>query len=187
MPNQCRVIAVKMPILTPEECEQIIALGPATAVKKSAGTMAGAGWRSAFRRRGTVWWLPQGGCWGWLYRRIATELEAVNDTCYGFDLDRFDLLQLTRYGVGDHYAYHFDSDHPELADRKLTMSVQLSSPRDYLGGSLIARGSGGDTVAPRQQGHAVVFPPFIKHRASPVLLGVRWALVAFGRGAYPLR
>jgi PKHD-type hydroxylase len=76
--------------------------------------------------------------------------------------------------------------------RKLSMSVQLSKPKDYEGGDLKFNLRGldsqnGDTVMSpppefKQQGSIVVFPSFLWHKVEPITKGIRYSLVMWAIG-----
>ena len=64
--------------------------------------------------------------------------------------------------------------------RKLSFSLQLSDPKDYVGGELQFLGSDDSTFfAPKQKGSLVVFDSRTKHRVVKVKSGVRRSLVGW--------
>jgi PKHD-type hydroxylase len=117
----------------------------------------------------------------WLFHRLGILFTEINKA-YGFDMVGFvDALQYTEYGPDQHFAWHVDIGRDQTSLRKLSMTIQLSSPDEYEGGELDFVG-----LAPmpqsRLQGSATFFPSFLGHRVHPVTRGVRRSLVAWGSG-----
>jgi PKHD-type hydroxylase len=67
-----------------------------------------------------------------------------------------------------------------MMERKLSLTVQLSSPDTYTGGELIIYPA--QFVAPKDQGTMTVFASFMCHNVSPVTAGVRYSLVSWLAG-----
>ncbi len=93
-------------------------------------------------------------------------------------LRTLELPQISRYRIGDFYAWHTDVGEEEgIRDRKLSMSVELSEPGDYEGGELAFstyQVPGRQTI-----GSALIFLPNIRHQVSAVTRGERYSLVAW--------
>lgn len=129
---------------------------------------------------------------------ILSDVMALTRRAYPFDITGQSLLDpptLMRYAPGDHFTWHMDNaiDAPPFATRKLSFTLQLSDPDDYDGGDLeIApwAGSFGAHEDParralaRGRGTLIVFPSLLTHRVSPVLRGVRQALVGWLHGPH---
>jgi predicted 2-oxoglutarate/Fe(II)-dependent dioxygenase YbiX len=94
---------------------------------------------------------------------------------WGFAVDAWEGPQLLRYGPGDGYGWHIDLGPGAARRRKLAVSVLLSEGDAFAGGDLEV----GGVRLPREQGAAIVFPAFLRHRVAPVLAGERRALVAW--------
>ena len=115
----------------------------------------------------------------WVYERLDDALDACNREHFGFDLEDIDGDALVvDYRAGDFYQWHLDVGR-EASTRKLSVSVCLSAPEDYEGGTLAFPGLEFHDV-PR--GSAVVFPSFVLHGVQPVKRGRRCALVAWVAG-----
>ncbi len=119
--------------------------------------------------------------------RVRRAVLAANRELWGFDLDGGEEWQLTHYTHLDAGVYerHMDCSleggRPRC--RKVSVSVNLSDPRDYEGGSLRLGAVGQpDREALRQRGAALVFPSFVEHRVTPLLAGERYSLVAWFSG-----
>ena len=71
-----------------------------------------------------------------------------------------------------------------LTQRKLSISVQLSNPRDYTGGEFrmhdIEEQPPRDTI--RQRGTLIILPSLVRHEVTPVKTGTRFSLVGWYRG-----
>jgi len=175
--DQTRVAAIDE-VFTPEECLQLIAdftpkLEPALVESLDLAQSAG------IRKSSAVFVMPSQAT-NWVFERLRKAIREVNDTVYGFDVSEFrEGFQFTRYEVGEHYGPHFDIGPGKLAERKLSLTVQLSSPDDYTGGELIIYP---EFLAPRDQGTMTVFPSFMCHNVFPVKTGVRFSLVSWLAG-----
>lgn len=142
-------------------------------------------------RRARVAWIPDAQPFDWIYDKLAGVVRRANRV-YDFDLIGFtEDLQFTEYeDAGAFYTWHQDGLDGELAGRKLSLVVQLSSPDDYRGGDLefFALGdSEADAAsvpppAVRDRGTVVVFPAFEFHRVTPLVSGTRRSLVSWVGG-----
>eukprot|EP00944_MAST-04C_sp_MAST-4C-sp1_P004514 g4514.t1 len=96
-----------------------------------------------------------------------------------------ETLQVMKYTEKDKgfYDSHIDSGlFTSTAFRKLSVTVQLSNPKDYSGGQLELYTSKKPERMPRERGTAVIFPSYMLHRVTPVTKGTRYSLVAWFRG-----
>ena len=122
-------------------------------------------------------------------------------------IEAVEELQYSQYFENHFLGWHRDivhekaraakSNRPEL-DRKISISIQLSDPSEYLGGMLeINQNESGDEEVPnlsdaqnrtgerdirdlvRPKGSIIAFPSAIRHRVSPIRKGCRRALVAW--------
>ncbi|WP_326542963.1 2OG-Fe(II) oxygenase [Pseudorhodoferax sp.] len=175
--DQTRLAAIPM-VFSPEECARLIAtytprLKPALVEALDPEESLG------IRRSSAVFIFPDAST-QWVFERLNEAVTEINDTLYGFDISEFrEGFQFTRYEVGEYYGPHFDIGPGHLAERKLSMTVQLSAPEDYTGGELIIHP---DFVALKDQGALTVFPSFMCHDVRPVASGVRYSLVSWVAG-----
>ena len=65
--------------------------------------------------------------------------------------------------------------------RKLSITIQLSSPQDYEGGDLILH-NGEPEKMQKELGKLIVFPSYTLHEVTPVTKGTRYSLVAWVAG-----
>jgi PKHD-type hydroxylase len=174
-------VAVQIPdVFRDADCDRLIAL--ADELGQSAGAIAredGSGDTldtSVRRVRQTP--VPRD-AHAWAYERLTHALDACNREHFGFDLEDYDGDALVvDYRVGDFYQWHLDVGR-EASTRKLSVSVCLSAPEDYEGGTLAFPGLEFDDM---RRGSAVVFPSFVLHGVQPVKRGRRCALVAWVAG-----
>jgi hypothetical protein len=91
--------------------------------------------------------------------------------------------QYLEYQPGNgHFDRHNDYSHdPADSPRKLTVILQLSTPEDYDGGRLHVYGLEPEEL-PYERGSILLFPSFLYHSVSPVVRGVRRALVCWVGG-----
>lgn len=112
-------------------------------------------------------------------------LEA-NRNAFGFDVTNFCDVQYTEYyGSNEgHYDWHADTLwEKDLAfDRKLSLTVQLSSPEEYVGGEFEFSEAQQLPKENKNKGSVVVFPSYLHHRVKPVTEGTRKSLVAWFEG-----
>ena len=90
---------------------------------------------------------------------------------------------------GHFYNWHKDvSVNNNTPHRKLSISVNLSDPKDYEGGDLEMKNYWGsqDLKMPthelRKQGTVIVFPSMLMHRVTEVKKGTRYSLVQWYSG-----
>lgn len=119
----------------------------------------------------------------WIYQKLASIAITSNNQRYWFDLLGFHQeLQLTRYSEGDFFDWHLDFGAGEISARKLSITVQLSDPKDYEGGNLQFMINQKVVDAPREKGTIIVFPSFINHRVTPITKGTRQSIVGWVSG-----
>ncbi len=148
-------------------------------------------------------WIPSNHWmtgWIWYYVR------KVNNENFLYDISDIDngKLQYTIYSEGDFYDWHADDSpsgfyQPKILPsssvskaedvlnvngefvRKLSFSLQLSSPDDYEGGDVefLSVGERDSFTAPKDQGTIIVFDSRIKHRVTKVKSGTRKSIVGW--------
>ena len=103
-------------------------------------------------------------------------------------------LQFTHYPKNGRYRSHTDWNglSPQHQTRKLSFSLQLSNPDSYEGGNLefdIPRTPDindevwqSQLLASKKRGSMTIFPSFLKHRATEVTKGDRFALIGWIHG-----
>jgi len=110
---------------------------------------------------------------------------SINKKYYQYDLRNVYEFQLIKYYEGGNYNWHCDygvSPRKGVV-RKLSMSIQLSSPSDYEGGELQLIDYGNHTINfSNSLGSVIVFDAKLPHKVWPVTFGKRIALVGWASG-----
>jgi PKHD-type hydroxylase len=134
-------------------------------------------------RKSQIKWLHHDEKSDWLYNRIETMVIEANQT-WGFDLYSIrDSIQYTEYYEGGgHYDWHMDIGPFPINNRKISITIQLSDPNDYIGGDLEIWTGNGIQTCVRQKGAALLFPSYMLHRVTPVTSGTRKSLVLWVGG-----
>jgi len=153
-------------------------------------------------RDSNVVWLEA----SWIYELIIPYIDLANKSAgWNFDWDFLEKCQFTTYGKDQHYNWHKDAfreptnvpndpkQHGKI--RKLSVTLNLSDPKEYTGGELEFDFSNGGPSLKKKiyvckdilpKGSMVVFPSHIWHRVTPVTSGERKSLVIWNLG-YPFR
>ena len=110
---------------------------------------------------------------------------SLNNQFWNYDLADVFEFQLIKYDIGGTYNWHCDygtAERPGLI-RKLSMSIQLSSPEEYHGGELQVVNYGNTTITiPTDLATVVVFDSKLPHKVWPVTWGQRLSLVGWANG-----
>ena len=118
----------------------------------------------------------------WLIDVLHPHVLRLNQT-FQFEISGYSAVQVLRYEPGQQYAWHVDLGRDDIATRKLSIIVLLSASEDYEGGELQWMPDLGS--CPRTQGTLIAFSSFMPHRVTPVVRGVRHALVTWVHGDRP--
>lgn len=119
----------------------------------------------------------------WVYERMATRAMEINGATYQFDLNGFEEnFYYLSYVEEDHFDWHLDIGHQTTAPRKLSLILQLSSPKEYEGGDFDILVTKHHMRAVRRKGMMLAFPAYKIHRVTPVTKGKRRTLAAFVSG-----
>jgi PKHD-type hydroxylase len=129
-------------------------------------------------RKSKITWIPRNRTTQWIYDRLLGMAKEANDSMFGFDITTFrDQIQFGLYDGSENGKYdnHIDVGTDDItACRKLSMSVQLSEPSEYVGGDLVIDNQ---YICPKDSGTVVAFSSFITHKVTPVTNGKRYSLV----------
>lgn len=120
----------------------------------------------------------------WVYNRLQIAIERSNKN-WNFSLYTMpEPIQYTEYTLGGgHYDWHMDVGPGErMSCRKISITVQLSSPEEYEGGYLQFLRRPEPENAPKDLGAVVVFPSYMMHRVTPITKGIRKSLVLWVGG-----
>ena len=135
-------------------------------------------------RKSNIKWLPFDSKWEWVIDKIMSQVTEANKTIWNFDLKSIiDNIQYTEYeGNGGHYDWHLDIGPGSISHRKISITIQLSDPEEYVGGDLQIMTGSEYTTVPRGKGTVVIFPSFLLHRVTPLTSGLRRSLVLWAGG-----
>jgi PKHD-type hydroxylase len=163
-------------LLTPEECAQIIAIG--NAKLQEANTVG----ENNGVRESQVSWLYSSDL-EFAFRRVTDGILNLNSQFFNFDLfGMAEGFQFTRYDAPTgHYGMHIDKS-INGAVRKLSLTIQLSSPEDYKGGELALYFEEKADIMSKELGKMIIFPSYVLHEVRPVTKGTRYSLVAWVTG-----
>ena len=166
-----------------QELDRIVALGDGLA-RDAAGLFVEDG-DTARKRVTQVAWIERVADSQWLYRRLEEIVQRLNVQFYKYALTGLqERLQYTVYeqAEGGHYDWHVDHGASTPQPRKLSLSLQLTDPAQYVGCDLEMSYGDGATPAPRERGTLIAFPSYVLHRVSPIASGTRKSLVIWVSG-----
>ena len=150
------------------------------------------------KRDSDIVWLSE----RWIYKEIQPYVQRANISAgWNFQWDFSEACQFTQYKKGQYYDWHCDGwnqpykrtdGHPTHGKiRKLSVTLNLSDPKDYKGGELEFDFRNFDPDKKRNirkckeilpKGSLVVFPGFVWHRVCPVTKGTRHSIVMWSLG-----
>ncbi len=163
---------------TPEECDKIIKIG------KDKGLIKGGviGKSKLDIRSSQITWLVPDDL-EWVYRKITDIVLSLNDRFFQFDIYGItEQLQFTNYKApSDNYGKHVDKAQ-NFPIRKLSVSIQLTDPKEYEGGELYLYDNEQGVEMKKEQGDLILFPSYTLHEVKPVTKGERNSLVAWVTG-----
>jgi PKHD-type hydroxylase len=135
-------------------------------------------------RKSKVKWIHVDDKSHWVYDKIQSFILEANQV-WKFDLHSVvDSIQYTEYyDDGGHYGWHMDIGPHPINHRKVSITIQLSSPEDYDGGELELWTGAGIQNVEKHKGCAILFPSYMLHRITPVTRGVRKSLVLWVGGS----
>ena len=180
------------PILTPEQCNELVRIGKSEA--NFDGVIIGddaQGQRDREYRKSKISWIPFDKAKD-TYKVIGNWLERINGNFFDFDsLHLSEWGQYTEYPEGGFYDWHMDmylkmSDMPPV--RKVSMTLLLNDPKEFEGGELeifngkLFNSTNKETGFKLKQGQAIFFASFLLHRVKPITKGNRKSLVMWFNG-----
>lgn len=175
------------PLFDEEQCERIVKICKSDVPTTKAQVITdGSSIDQIFSRNCKSGWLFEEQKNQWIFDAIKKAIIDINDRTFRFEVDHMEPLQYLEYGPLQFYNKHVDNGDDAVATRKLSAVIQLSDPKDYLGGSLAIDSNCALRHAPRGRGRVVIFPSHLPHKANPVWIGKRKVLVAWIRGTKPL-
>jgi len=139
-------------------------------------------------RSSRIKWIPKNEHWKWLYEKLMDMAVQANNSLWNFDLiSAPENIQYTEYLEEDegHYTWHQDIGPGDASLRKVSLTVQLSSPEEYEGGELeMWKGGTSVTTAEKGAGVVFIFPSYMMHRVNKVTKGKRRSFVLWVGGKH---
>ena len=174
--------AYQKQFLTEEECKKIIDYGNSLRLLKGSTR----GKDTAKVRKSDVAWIYPVPEMTWLFERATAVITDLNSQFFKFDLWGFcEGFQFTKYKApGGKYGAHIDKAMNQTT-RKLSITIQLSDPKNYTGGEfkiIESSEKNPGLFPPNEQGTLIAFPSFALHEVKPVTKGERYSLVAWITG-----
>ena len=181
---QSYIATTTKPMFTPEQCRLIIQAGHKEKPEQAKVGGGKDGKQDTKKRVTTISWIPFHKM-PEMYKAVENQLSIVNLNHMMFDNVRLtEPAQFTEYPKGGFYDWHMDlnafgqtGQHPI---RKISMTCLLSDPSEFIGGDLAF--DDGKSKITLQQGQAVFFASFMRHRVEPVKKGIRRSLVMWFGG-----
>jgi PKHD-type hydroxylase len=165
-------------VFSAAECDRLVALAEGAELAP-APIYGGAGHVPPDRvRRVAVSMQERGEANAWFFDRLDALFADAAAELGAAVAPMTEPVQILRYAPGDHFqAWHTDAGADRHDDRLLSASVELSDLGDHQGGDLeiLPDLVGKPRTLPR--GGARIFLSRALHRVTPVVSGVRWALV----------
>ena len=174
------------PIFTPEQCQNIIDMGHKQKAEKAKVGLKQQkeGGYDTKKRITTISWIPFKALPD-MYRIIERTMKHVNGNHFGYEgMQLTEVAQFTEYPKGGFYDWHMDAEvncQFEPPVRKISMTILLSDPSEFVGGDLEFM-TEGNKPPQLLQGQAIFFCSMLRHRVSKVKKGIRRSLVQWFGG-----
>lgn len=174
-------------VFTPQECDRIIALGKRQPLKPGTVYQTEGPDEVIYKqlldngaRVAENWAFPEDGDrrFEWIRERMFAASRKINESFFEFDLttDHPDRMLFVHYPLNGFFRPHVDNlGVLNGMYKKLTCVIQLSDPRQYVGGELSV--SLASKKAPKARGTMIAFPTYISHWVSKVMSGERFILI----------
>ena len=179
-------------MFTKEECDKIIS--SVEEAYPSAASVGGGGPGAVKReiRSADIFSITNDNEHRWVWDKVGHITSIVNKIHFDYDISGIThSLQLIRYDseedIKGHYDWHVDAGPGNVAQRKISFTVQLSDPTTYEGCDLIVNDHGKQIQGSRERGAVNLFPSYAPHTVTPIEKGVRYALVIWVHGSRRFR
>ena len=117
----------------------------------------------------------------YLYQTIIRRFVDVNNKCFNYSLTSVFDVFILKYEVGNFYKAHIDVG-GNASDRKISLIVQLSNEDTYTGCDTVIHRSYEPINLNKTVNTGSFFPSYLLHEATPLLTGIRYALVSWATG-----
>jgi PKHD-type hydroxylase len=135
----------------------------------------------AVRNSRINWWYED----HWVSSILSHYIGLANKQNWEYDLNMIESVQISVYLKDGHYGWHSDYGTSNKGNwtRKLSASLLVTDPSDYIGGDLEFVDYHGNIIqTPKEKGTIIVFDSRVPHRVTPVTHGKRVALVTWMYG-----
>jgi len=172
-------------VLTPAECQWLIDLplpsaDAAIEVRADDPAHKGESLVNYGVRRTRIKAIPPTPESTWVFQRLASLVQRVNQATFRFQLDGQMSVDVLEYDPTGYFDWHVDLGPGIFATRKLSMVTFLTPPEAYEGGNLCFMDQGDPLRLP--QGTTAIFPSYLLHKVEPVTRGTRYTLVSWAHG-----
>ena len=186
---------------TPEQCDRIIKMGIQEDFelgdinRTNREKVEKEDTEDLFKTRNShVSWIDE----PWIYNILKKYIDSANISAgWNYDWDWTEMLQFTKYNVGQFYDWHPDQHHYVYPEddtnvnmrgkyRKLSTTLLLNDASEFKGGELEFHFNMKETKIAEElktRGTLIVFPAFVYHRVREVTEGTRYSLVSWSIGA----
>jgi PKHD-type hydroxylase len=178
--------AVWRDAFTPEEIERITFLE--AHMDFQSGAVGSGGGKPARKevRDSDIGWLHPDNNTNWIFERFSGVISRANYDHFMYDIEGLEALQYTKYGLNQHYTWHWDLAFGwENYQRKISVVMLLDDPEDYEGGEFEICNNGNlddiKSLKPKK-GDIILFASWMPHRVKPVLSGRRRSIVSWVMG-----
>jgi len=175
--DQINFFAFWNDVFSKEECQKIINIA------KNKGLIKGKVKGESDVRDSKVSWLYPSDNMDWVFRRVTEIVLNLNERFFNFDLFGINEgFPFTNYQAPSvKYGKHVDRG-MNLPVRKLSISIQLTDPKEYKGGELYLYNNDKGVSMDKAQGTLIMFPSYTLHEVMPVTKGERNSLVTWVTG-----
>ena len=168
--NRTKRVFVKENVISQHRCDEIIEFGKNNVVK-------------GVNKYPGLFQISFNSCLLPLDHFVHSLLQEVWDEASNFigtNIDFVEPYELKQYNTKDFFGKHTDNYNSlsEDIDRKITMSIQLSDDKDYVGGDLHIL----NQQSSRKKGSIIAFPSLFTHQVNPIVKGERWSLISWAWG-----
>ena len=95
----------------------------------------------------------------------------------------FDIPQILKYEIDDHYWWHNDVLPPKNGmERRVSLCMLLNDPSEFEGGELQIKDKTDNAL--KNKGDIIIFDSTVRHRVAPVTKGTRISVVCWAYGFY---
>lgn len=169
-------------VLTPEECQSIID----DQLPRVQQGMVGGGKSLALKVRKSQVSFIRGKDHPLrpLVKRLHNIITDIAWKAHQTEITFFEDAQFTAYKPIGFYKRHVDVQRVAPM-RTISATIELSDPKNYIGGGITIHNHPKAKVQPRERGSLITFPSLALHEANTVWWGNRYSLVIWGLERHP--